>query len=271
MPRGKPTGKGIVYGLLDPRDEQTLLSIRYVGYTADPDGRLKAHITEAKTGRKTHRLNWVRKLLKAGVEPVMMLLTKGTGLQLAGKEVSWVRKLKKMGCKLVNGTDGGEGVRGLVYTPEMRENLSKLGKKHAKEMSNRAKAMWADPEFRVRHSGDNHHMKKDECRVKVTGYRNGMVKKGGHSKKTKKQIGDSLRGIPRTEQAKKAISTALRGKSKSEDHRKALSKARLSTSKKVRQRIRKLYDKGLSCAEIARQTEVHYMAVYRVCKCNLVD
>lgn len=60
---------GWVYVLVDPREPW---SIRYVGLTVqDLARRLRDHVRSEETGEDTHRARWVRKLLRAGVRPLI--------------------------------------------------------------------------------------------------------------------------------------------------------------------------------------------------------
>lgn len=111
----------IIYGLLDPRDEQIWQNVRYVGKTKSLHQRCNAHISEAlkKESNYTYKERWIRKLYSEGVRPTSLVLEE-TGLKYQdSSECLGIAQLKKLGCSLTNGTEGGDGIS--YYTPEMRE------------------------------------------------------------------------------------------------------------------------------------------------------
>ena len=58
-----------VYHLVDPRDK----TVRYVGKTASPKSRLRAHIAESRERQNTRKKRWISELITAGLEPIMVL------------------------------------------------------------------------------------------------------------------------------------------------------------------------------------------------------
>lgn len=58
-----------VYHLIDPRDR----TVRYIGKTASPNSRLRAHIQESRERQNTAKKRWIAELLAAGLEPVMII------------------------------------------------------------------------------------------------------------------------------------------------------------------------------------------------------
>lgn len=98
----------IVYGLIDPRDEPRLSSVRYVGMTERPETRVSRHIGQARSGRH-HRANWIRSLVAEGLRPEMIVLeVVSDTADLAVAEVRWIYRLRTTN-DLVNATCGGTG------------------------------------------------------------------------------------------------------------------------------------------------------------------
>jgi hypothetical protein len=108
----------VIYALADPREPNLT---RYVGKTQDTNKRLREHLCEARMGkRRDHRLHWLRKLASCSVEPVISILETGKGDGWKEAERKWIKHFRDMGARLVNGTDGGEGVD---LTPEIRAKM----------------------------------------------------------------------------------------------------------------------------------------------------
>ena len=94
-----------IYVLCEPRKGE----IRYVGKTIGKlTRRLSSHLSEARSGVKNHRCNWIRSLLKRGVLPTIQMVgeVEGDGNQ---EEIAWIVYGQIAGWKLVNETDGGDG------------------------------------------------------------------------------------------------------------------------------------------------------------------
>jgi hypothetical protein len=128
-----------VYLLIDPTTDQP----RYIGYTRDPKQRYKCHCVTTRRPSLGHtwRLNWVRKLAKLGLKPIMEVIGCTSDAQQAKKiEVALIGAARRLGWRLVNGTKGGDGAVGAEWTPRRRRNRSI-----------KSKEFWTD-EQRARHS-----------------------------------------------------------------------------------------------------------------------
>lgn len=138
-----PSGRLVfVYALVDPTNEE----VRYVGWTINPESRLKDHLKVAQNGReRNHRTNWILSLLKQGQQPIIRVLESEVS-DFAGRERYWISHFRSLGCKLTNGTDGGEGMLGWSPSEQQRKKISEvmrelwklkpnpfLGKKHTAE------------------------------------------------------------------------------------------------------------------------------------------
>lgn len=125
-----------LYCLIDPRCPE---HIRYVGITrCDLTLRLYRHLQEAKYRKSnSYKSNWIRRLLQEETLPEILLLDSLPTWEAACKsEIETIKELKTLGYKLVNMTDGGEGVsKGNKRSPETIEKLrlASLGKKQSEE------------------------------------------------------------------------------------------------------------------------------------------
>jgi len=100
---------------------------RYVGKTAGyVVDRHKAHISAARAGRKAHLpvYRWLRKRLSEGARLCVRVL------EFVPPEVDWAERERhwiaqyRMGGRLLNVTDGGEGQAGIVWPTARREKVA---------------------------------------------------------------------------------------------------------------------------------------------------
>jgi predicted GIY-YIG superfamily endonuclease len=114
----------VVYGLFCPVDN----IVRYIGITYRPKERLKEHIRQSRTGG-THKKHWLNKLINIENKiPEIKILAKNLTLsQAKNKEKLLIKQYrKKFGKKIVNATNGGDGVFGFIPS---KKQISKVSKK----------------------------------------------------------------------------------------------------------------------------------------------
>ena len=92
-----------IYVLIDPFIKQ----VRYVGKTINPKSRLFGHYS---TKDKTYRSNWIASLRKRRERPIMEIVEETDEEHWEEREKYWIKYYRELGCKLVNATEGGEGV-----------------------------------------------------------------------------------------------------------------------------------------------------------------
>lgn len=118
------------YTLASTRD---LSNIRYLGKTVNPLSiRLSQHLNDAKRKLKegyTHnyRCNWINKEIREGYNIVIEeidCIEDSTNTLWQSIETMWIGLLRSWGFKLVNLTNGGEGVSGLVQSEESNRKRS---------------------------------------------------------------------------------------------------------------------------------------------------
>ncbi len=116
-----------IYTLIDPRNGE----LRYIGKSDRPLQRLRDHINERSN---THRSHWIQQLAALGLEPEIEIIDAtpaGTDWQMV--EIAYIAAARGDGIRLVNGTNGGDGVTGL--SPESRARITNAwrGRKHTPE------------------------------------------------------------------------------------------------------------------------------------------
>jgi hypothetical protein len=146
--------------------------------------------------RRCSNKRLIRTLIKHGGSlPVEFVSTGLTEAEAFALEVETIRRYGRSPRSgeygLINRTDGGEGVSGMVHRDEFRavHSVAMSGDNnpmkrpdvravHSVAMTNpeaRAKisaaqkAQWANPEYRAAMSGDNNPMKRPDVRAKVSG------------------------------------------------------------------------------------------------------
>jgi hypothetical protein len=95
-----------IYALLCPQGE-----IRYIGKTTNPEARLAAHISKAKTNQtKHHAANWIRSLINVGEKPAIEIVFEvPEGEPWEPYEIRLIAEFKAEGHRLTNSTGGGDG------------------------------------------------------------------------------------------------------------------------------------------------------------------
>jgi hypothetical protein len=112
----------VIYTLSDPRDNQ----VRYVGKTDNPERRLVMHLRDKDI---CHRTNWLRELTTNGLEPILTIIeTVEEGQSWEEREIYWISYYRSIGCKLTNGTDGGDQGpdctgKNLIKSEQGRKNI----------------------------------------------------------------------------------------------------------------------------------------------------
>lgn len=119
-----------IYALIDPRTSR----IRYIGKTANLADRMRRHLLDGRKRVNRHCSCWISGLLKSGLEPraVVLELCEGDGCE---EERFHIRFARNDGIRLVNMTEGGEGILGYRHSAATRLKLreQRVGKKQTKE------------------------------------------------------------------------------------------------------------------------------------------
>lgn len=137
----------VIYGLASSENGQ----IRYIGQTVrNPYKRLINHHSQSKRHPSRYLSKWMTSVVRDGHEVNLVILEENA---IWGEsEKKWIANYRQSGAKLVNGTDGGDGVLGRVWTKESREKASnasrgrKKSPEHCKAMSECRKGIRPKPE-----------------------------------------------------------------------------------------------------------------------------
>lgn len=112
----------VIYGLIDPISKE----LRYVGYSSDYLARLKEHLLPSNLKSSTHKVAWIKSLLKDSKKPEIIILDVASSkIEAKEKEVELVEYYKYIGCDLTNGTPGGDGRYGFTTSIEVKEKIRK--------------------------------------------------------------------------------------------------------------------------------------------------
>ena len=114
-----------IYSLSDPITKLP----RYVGKTINSlEYRFNQHKRECNSNKNTHKLNWIRLLLKKDLFPTIELIDEVEDNEWKFWEQFYIQLYKTWGFSLTNSTEGGDGVN---HTEEIRNKIRKsnLGKK----------------------------------------------------------------------------------------------------------------------------------------------
>lgn len=104
-----------IYALCEPGTR----TVRYIGQTLNPEKRFREHVWHSRK-RRTHLGNWIRELQRRGVRPNLVVIREVPYSDWPEAERSFIRIARGLGMRLVNSTEGGEGV---VPTSETRKKL----------------------------------------------------------------------------------------------------------------------------------------------------
>lgn len=82
--------------------------IRYVGKTKNPQMRFHNHCNKLHN-EKTHKRNWINKLRKKELKPVMDIIDEVPEDEWKQWEIYWIEQFRAWGFRLLNHGAGGEG------------------------------------------------------------------------------------------------------------------------------------------------------------------
>lgn len=191
-----------IYSLLDPTNDL----VRYIGWTSSIDKRYKEHLKEAKSGSKNHRCNWIRLLLSQNKFPIIKIIEEVPYSKRHEREIYWIAYYGRE--NLVNGSNGGEGNKGLVVSESVKKYLSDMfsgegnpfyGKKHTEEAIEkmRNKIVSNDTKEKIRNAHLGKKLTEDhKKKISDTIRKNPPFLGKKHTEDSKKKNRDSHIGKP---------------------------------------------------------------------------
>ncbi len=196
--------KNVIYVLLEPDTN----NVRYVGKAVDLYTRIRNHYKPSRLIDKTHKNNWLNKLLNKGKYVKVSIVEQLDDENLLNEaEKKWIKHYKDLGCDLTNGTEGGDGGK---MSPESIEKMKskktgvKLSEEHKQKIS----------------EGNKGRVVTEETRTKLSEARKTYVV----SEETRRKLSESHKG-----------QTAWnKGKSPSEESREKMRLARLNYLAKIK-------------------------------------
>lgn len=115
-----------IYALCEPGTR----TVRYIGKSRRVAQRFSQHL---RTKAKTHLGFWIRKVVAGGEKPNLVVIREVPG-DGSEAEIEFIRLARGLGIRLVNSTDGGDGI---TMTPETRKKIG--DKSRGRKLSEEAK------------------------------------------------------------------------------------------------------------------------------------
>ncbi len=202
-----------IYGLFDPRSGEC----RYIGKTGGTlEARLAGHIGDARRRAcEVPRFRWINALAAHGLMPAIRELEVCADWREAEKR--WIAKLKQQGVRLLNCTDGGDGIEGFLHS-----------KKTRKLMSESAKKLYTDPQQRkIRGDSIRKALAKPEVKEKLSA----ALRAAFARPETKENLRRAQRLSCARNEIREKRSAASKGRIVSDETRSKISKSR--TGKKL--------------------------------------
>lgn len=102
---------------------------RYVGKASDPKKRFSQHIYEASVNRHDiPKDRWIRKRLKQSNLPEMVVIVEVPYKEWKKWERRFITQFRKSFPRILNATDGGDGLTNPSQETRLKQRVAKLGK-----------------------------------------------------------------------------------------------------------------------------------------------
>jgi hypothetical protein len=153
-----------IYVLIDPETNE----IRYVGKSDNPRKRLDGHVYSNKDSNR-HKLNWVRKLARNKLKPVMQVIEETPYELWKERECYWIAYYRAQGCILLNVAEGGGG-GGYPHTEEHNRKIGDFFRnkpqapEHVEKRASQHRGMKRPPES-VERSASKHRGKSPSAQT----------------------------------------------------------------------------------------------------------
>jgi hypothetical protein len=127
-PDGEPKTT-FIYALTDPRPGDLHV---YIGKADNPKKRYAQHSNKAHSD-KTYKAAWLRSLVKNGLKPGLQIVAEVPALEWENWETTFIRWYRALGWKVVNTTDGGDGISNPTAAVRAKLRSAKIGKRLCQE------------------------------------------------------------------------------------------------------------------------------------------
>ncbi len=118
--------KVFIYGLIEKNNN----ILRYIGKTTDIKRRFRRHINE-RFLHDSYKDRWVRKMINENIEIDIIIIDIVEQIEWQYWEKFYISYFKFIGCKLTNGTNGGDqppSTKGRKHTEESKLKMSNTKK-----------------------------------------------------------------------------------------------------------------------------------------------
>lgn len=232
--------------MADPRTGE----IRYVGVTFRGMRRLAEHISRTRSGGRCYRECWIRSLLNVGLKPTYQVVQSGCGDGWQEAERSLIAEFRRS-HRLVNLTDGGEGLPGYIPTPELRRKWSAM-RKGVKYAPGRVPAM----------KGRSHTPESRE-KIRIAG----MGRK--HTTESKAKLSMARKGKNLSPEQIEKLVKAHRGKKLTEEHRHKIAAATTNRKPIISIETGQIFASITEASKILGVNEASvYQSIRKGCRCK---
>jgi hypothetical protein len=190
-----------IYALTDPDSSE----VRYVGKSNHPTRCLYLHYREKAP---TYKNRWLRSVRARGQEPVIRILEEIDEADWQERERYWIAFYRERGARLVNGTDGGDGVHGMRHSDEAKARIGEAAR-------------------------GNQYSRGRKPTPQETARRSAALRGRVVTEQTRAKIAATKTGRARSPEARAKLSAALKGRPISEAQRKARANRTLSDEHKA--------------------------------------
>lgn len=185
--------KNLVYALCAPDGRP-----RYIGKSTCGLKRPRQHGNSAMMRQHEHLpvTMWVRSLRARGLDYSIEVVEETKREKLNEAEIFWIASFRSWGFKLLNCTDGGEGMLGFHRSPESRERVARalrgrtISSEQRAKISASVRATMATPESRAKLLA--RPPLSAEVRERINAANRGRALSPEHRKK----LSDTTRGRP---------------------------------------------------------------------------
>lgn len=228
----------IVYALSSSADG----IVRYIGQTQKSlEGRLRDHMNESTSKKKSLKLNWIRQQTKLGNK--ILITPIKVDAVWNDDEIEIIRTFRENGYALLNMTSGGDGVIGVSEEVRKRISAAGIGRvptvRHRQVAGDLMRQRWADPEWRAMFAErpkwtiDPESLAK---RVKTRRERGGY----GHSEDAIKKISDAVKAQYSKQENREKTSIATKAGMARAEIRQKISGENSSSAKLTADQVREM-------------------------------